>query len=130
MSLAITLRKHIHPNLFREIILHVVEKSLGDEIILCSGFFQENKKTKKGLDLYKISDDGKFGDYLNQNNISVTSIGVHYGVWKNEYVRFISMVGRTLSVPWMRVITIHLASATHKVNFIPLGPDPDRIYKM
>lgn len=88
MSLAITLRKHIHPNLFREIILHVVEKSLGDEIILCSGFFQENKETKKGFDSYKISDDGKFGDFLNQNNIRVTSIGVHNGVWKNEYVRF------------------------------------------
>ncbi len=88
MSLAITLRKHINPNLFREIILHVVEKSLGDEIILCSGFFQENKNTKNGLDSYQISTEGKFADYLQQNNIKITSIGVHNGVWRNEYIRF------------------------------------------
>lgn len=88
MSLAITLRKHINPNLFREIILHVIEKPLGDEIILCSGFFQENKKTKSGLDSYQISTEGKFADYLQQNNIKITSIGVHNGAWRNEYIRF------------------------------------------
>ena len=45
MGLAIVLRNHLLPNLFRDVILHVIEKNLGDEVVLCSGFFQENKKT-------------------------------------------------------------------------------------
>ncbi len=86
MGLAIFLRKNATPNYFQNIIIDSLKSKSGDEIILCSGFFQENLNGHN----YQVSAEANFNATLRQNNIKVTAIGVHTGVWNKAFHDFVT----------------------------------------
>lgn len=86
MGIAIYLRKSKNINYFRDIILDSINSGEGDSAIICSGFFQENFKNNS----YQVSLEGNFADSLKNNNIKLTTIGIHNSTWKNSYRNFVN----------------------------------------
>lgn len=84
MGLAIFLRKRITPNNFQELLINSINSGLGNEVLLCSGFFQENFRNGN----YQVSTEGNFASVLAQNNISLTAIGVHNYRWLRSFRNF------------------------------------------
>lgn len=84
MGLAIILRKRAVTNRFRDILLAVCGSGAGDEALICSGFFQELYKTST----YRASHEGNFAQCLANNNVAVTTVGVHNSSWIRPYKNF------------------------------------------
>ena len=84
MGLAIFIRKRTLINKFRELLIGSIDTGLGDEAIICSGFFQENFKGS----LFQVSNEGNLGKILLKNKITLTTIGVHNTYWLAPYRNF------------------------------------------
>lgn len=91
MGIKILFRNAANINNFRQIITEIPQRTNVDEAILCSGFFQEGKGG------YYASIENNFRNTLCQNNINITTIGVHNRMWKNDYIAFVKAL-RTAGV--------------------------------
>lgn len=81
MSILITFRKQLIPNRFNELLLGAINTGEGENLILASGFFQENSFSASTTTSLSIS--------LRNNNILVTTIGVYNNIWLNQYKEFV-----------------------------------------
>ncbi len=81
MSLLIIFRKQASINKFQQLVLDIINSGIGEEIIICSGFFQEDKT-------YSVSMENHFKCSICNNNMKITTIGVHNRMWKKRYKRF------------------------------------------
>lgn len=84
MGLVIFLRRRVAVNKFREILINSLDSGIGDEALICSGFFQE----LWGTQTYQASLEGNFQSALVKNNITLNTIGVHNGYWVAAYRNF------------------------------------------
>ena len=84
MGLAIFLRKRLTPNYFQKLLIGSLSSGLGNEVLLCSGFFQENYLGR----IYTVSTEGSFSMLLRKNNISLTTVGIHNHYWLESYKKF------------------------------------------
>lgn len=82
MAIAIVLRMSESTNLFRDAVINSL--SYGDEVILCSGFFQENFKGGK----YQATLEPKLIKNLVTHQIRLTTIGIHNSTWRQSYKNF------------------------------------------
>jgi hypothetical protein len=81
MSLLILLRKSAPVNRFHNLLINSIDSSEGDSALLCSGFFQE-------MNNYSASLDSGLCLSLLNNNVALTTIGVHNRMWLNRYRDF------------------------------------------
>ncbi|WP_297868484.1 restriction endonuclease PLD domain-containing protein [uncultured Flavobacterium sp.] len=81
MSLLILLRKSASVNRFHNLLINSIDSGEGDSALLCSGFFQE-------MNNYSASLDSGLCSSLFNNNVSLTTIGVHNRMWLNRYRSF------------------------------------------
>lgn len=84
MGLAIFLRKRLSPNYFRELLIDSLKTGLGNEVLLCSGFFQE----KKYGNYFSVSTEGSFSTLLKKHNIKLKTVGIHNDSWLADYKNF------------------------------------------
>lgn len=84
MGLVIFLRRRAAINKFREILINSLNSGIGDEALICSGFFQE----LWGTQTYQASQEGNFQKALVKHNITLNTIGVHNGYWIAAYRNF------------------------------------------
>jgi len=98
MSIKIFLRKSAEVNNFRDLILSAVSSGIGDEALICSGFFQD----EHAKSAYRVSCEGCFAFNAARTNIKLKTIGVHNNQWLNTYRKFIRNM------------------KAHKVNIVPL----------
>lgn len=84
MSIAILLRNQQTPNVFRNLILNVVQIPDLKQIIICSGFFQDkfNKST------YCASTEGNLAQKLAASKAEVITVGLHNSQWKFSFDEF------------------------------------------
>lgn len=96
MQFAIFLRKRLVPNKFREIIFASINSGQGDEVVICSGFFQEAFRAG----LYRVSQDARpsLVGCLARNHLKVTTVGVHNYGWFPAYRNFVASL-RARRVP-------------------------------
>jgi hypothetical protein len=83
MPLKIILRTSQTPNLFRDILIETACSDVGDDVLLCSGFFQERPK-------YKATTENNFIDRFFNTKKHITTIGIHNGIWKKDYEAFVN----------------------------------------
>jgi len=84
MALAIILRKQSNVNRFRDLMIDVIRLGQGNEALLCSGFFQENRNNNP----YRASQERQFASELVKNHIDLTTVGVYHYSWKSSYQNF------------------------------------------
>lgn len=102
-KIAVILRKSQSPNVFRRAILSAFSGGIGDEYLLCSGFFQE-KKYK--VNSYYASDSFLANVPPMPCKTTVTTVGIYdphaWGAQYNDFVAKLSSVkcscGKHLSV--------------------------------
>ncbi len=103
-KIAAILRKSQSPNIFRRAILNAFSSGIGDEYLLCSGFFQE-KNFK--VNPYYASDSFVANSPKNSCKITMITVGVYdshgWGSQYDDFVKKISSIrcsccGRYLSV--------------------------------
>lgn len=121
MRLIILLRKDSNVNLFRDILIDSIASGEGDECYLGSGFFQELKKTKNGVDNYraskeKSSSQNRLCCSLAKHNFKITTIGVHNSTWKKPYAEFCN----ALHAHGIRLTSYFLSKSWHAKTFILL----------
>lgn len=85
MGLIIFLRKRLTENKFREVVLDSINTGTGNKVILCSGFYQENWFRNPS---YEVSSEGSLDQILKNNNIELTTVGVHNAAWVQAYKNF------------------------------------------
>lgn len=85
-NVAIFLRTQACRNYFRDLILKLIDSKIGNDIILCSGFFQE----QHGKSLYKISTEGDLATRLHRSNVSISVLGIYNNMWLQSYIYFVS----------------------------------------
>lgn len=86
LNITIFLRHTEKNNYFRRVILKTIASKIGDEAILCSGFFQELFKESE----YQVTLDGNLSTLLTQSNIRLTTIGIHNSNWMKSYKNFVN----------------------------------------
>ena len=82
MGLAIILRDQLSINRFLDLIIDVINRRFGDNALLCSGFFQENRGR------YFASKERNFARVLASSGVALTTVGVHNNAWKKSYSDF------------------------------------------
>lgn len=119
MGLAIILRKRAATNRFRDIILAVCGSGAGNEALICSGFFQELYKTTT----YRVSQEGNFAQCLANNNVAVTTVGVHNSSWIRPYKNFrnsLTIAGVRTTALFVSGLHWHAKVFIFKYNSAPL----------
>jgi len=87
-KIATILRKSQSPNVFRRAILSAFSGGIGDEYLLCSGFFQEKKYT---VNSYYASDSFVANSPLKPCNVTITTVGIYDPhVWGSQYNDFVT----------------------------------------
>jgi len=84
MGLVIFLRKRQNENWFRKLLINSIDTGLGDNVLLCSGFFQEYFKGGA----YQVSTEANFDGVLLKHKINLTTVGVHNPQWLTPYKNF------------------------------------------
>jgi hypothetical protein len=84
MGFMIFLRKRFNVNKFRDIMLSSIATGHGNQVLLCSGFFQENFKTSS----YQVSQESSFDQVLLKHSIELTTVGIHNNSWLQSYKNF------------------------------------------
>ena len=84
MGLVIFLRKRQNENWFRKLLVNSMDTGLGNNVLLCSGFFQEYFKGGP----YQVSTEANFDNVLLKHKISLTTVGVHNSSWLAPYKHF------------------------------------------
>jgi phosphatidylserine/phosphatidylglycerophosphate/cardiolipin synthase-like enzyme len=80
----IILRKQKAPNRFRDIMVDSIRSGIGNNVLLCSGFFQELFKASP----YRASNEKNLAQHLASKNLDVTTIGIHNQSWLVSYRNF------------------------------------------
>jgi hypothetical protein len=88
MAIAIILRKRHNINKFRDMMIDVIRSGCGDSALLCSGFFQERKIFYGNVSPYQVSQEANLANVLAQNNIQLTTVGIHSREWIQSYRNF------------------------------------------
>ncbi|MFC2042472.1 phospholipase D family protein [Chloroflexota bacterium] len=83
MPIAIILRNRYNVNRFRDLMIQVIRSRGGDNVLLCSGFFQENFRSD-----YQASQELAFANVLAQANIDLITVGIHNNTWLPSYRKF------------------------------------------
>lgn len=81
MSVLIIFRNSALINRFHQLIIDSLNSGKGDEVIICSGFFQEDQ-------LFSASMTTQLACSICQSNLKITTIGIHNGSWKKRYKKF------------------------------------------
>lgn len=84
MSIALLFRNQATPNLFRDAVLAACDIPAAKEILICSGFFQNNFKGSA----YMASREGALATKLKQSSAGVITVGVHNASWMPAFNRF------------------------------------------
>lgn len=84
MPILITFRRNVSTNLFRHLLLSAIRSGIGDNALLCSGFFQELFQTS----LYQASQEGGLATLIASQGLQLTTLGIHNNNWRPAYVRF------------------------------------------
>lgn len=84
MPLAITLRTNLQANHFNRIFVTALNTGVPDEVLLCSGFFQENLRGSA----FQASLEPGFVTGLVANKIRLTTVGIHHAGWFGSYQTF------------------------------------------
>ena len=87
MAVKIILRTQQTINLFRDIIINTACSRYGDEIVLCSGFFQERRGRRTS---YFASQEQNFVRRFAATGKSMITIGVHSYPWITDYRKFVN----------------------------------------
>jgi HKD family nuclease len=90
MGFLIIKRSRAAPNLFRDILVDSIDTGIGDEVILCSGFFQENRNST-----YRASREKDLARVLRKHKIKTTVIGVYNNAWRGSFNNFITSLRRS-----------------------------------
>ncbi|MBK7348199.1 MAG: hypothetical protein IPI98_15235 [Chitinophagaceae bacterium] len=61
-----------------------MDTGLGNNVLLCSGFFQEYFKGG----IYQVSTEANFDGVLLKHKINLTTVGVHNPQWLTPYKKF------------------------------------------
>jgi HKD family nuclease len=83
MPVRIILRTEQNINLFSNILIETACSNIGDEIMICSGFFQERGN-------YAVELEDNFIDRFQKTKKRITTIGVHNYYWKKDYEIFVN----------------------------------------
>lgn len=86
MPVAVHLRNEIESCVYRDAIIQAINSGLGDEAIMCSGFFQENFKGSA----YQASAEIGLISGLVKHNVALETFGVHNSPWIPSYKQFCS----------------------------------------
>lgn len=86
MCILIILRNQANVNLFRDFLVDSIDTGVGNEAIICSGFFQENFRKSA----YRASMEKNLTQVLANNNVHTTIVGVHSYSWKTSFSNFVS----------------------------------------
>ena len=84
MSLALLFRNSANPNLFRNAVLAATGIPGAEEILICSGFFQNYFKASS----YCVSKEGNLAKKLKASAANVITVGVHNASWKPAFDAF------------------------------------------
>jgi phosphatidylserine/phosphatidylglycerophosphate/cardiolipin synthase-like enzyme len=84
MGLLIFLRKRATTNYFRDLVIDSIDTGAGNNVLLCSGFFQELFNHS----LYQATLEKNFTNVLLNKNIDITTVGIHNNVWMHSYKNF------------------------------------------
>lgn len=84
MSIAIILRNRQTPNLFRNLLLSAIQIPNLTEIIICSGFFQDNFMKSA----YCASGEGNLARSLAKSKAQVITVGIHNTQWRYSFDNF------------------------------------------
>lgn len=99
-KIAAILRKCQSPNVFRRVILSAFSAGIGDEYLLCSGFFQE-KKYK--VNAYFASDSFLAHAPSKPCKVSIITVGIYdpysWGGQYNDFVAKLSSIKCACSIP-------------------------------
>ncbi len=83
MPIAILLRRDTAKNIFRNVIINTISAGGVDEVLICSGFFQENRRSS-----YRATLEGGLGASLASSKIKCTTVGIHNYQWMQSYRDF------------------------------------------
>jgi PLD-like domain len=83
MPIAIVLRKNELKNPFRDVIITAISSGIADEALMCSGFFQESRKS-----VYRATLESSFAASCVKNNVKLVTVGIHNSQWLNSYKLF------------------------------------------
>ena len=86
MGIAIVLRNQLTINRFRDLLVGSISTGAGDEALLCSGFFQENRG--KHPPLYRATLENNFARVVAKAKLEMTTVGVYNHYWKQSYREF------------------------------------------
>lgn len=84
MSIALLFRNQASPNLFRNAVLSACDIPSASEILICSGFFQNNFKGSA----YVASQEGSLAARLKKSSAKVITVGVHNASWIPAFDQF------------------------------------------
>jgi phosphatidylserine/phosphatidylglycerophosphate/cardiolipin synthase-like enzyme len=89
MHLLTIFRNQYNINLFNELLINGIK--YGDEILMCSGFFQENFRNSS----YMASQEHNFITNLMNHTKVLKTIGVYNNIWKQSYINFVNNIRST-----------------------------------
>ena len=84
MSIAILLRNQQTPNVVLNLLLNAVQIPDINQIIICSGFFQENFNNST----YCASTEGNLAQQLAASKAEVITVGIHNAQWRFSFDEF------------------------------------------
>jgi hypothetical protein len=84
MGLVIFLRKRLLVNRFRDILVDSINLGVGDNAVICSGFFQEFFHNSP----YQASTERNLSNVLVTRAVQLTTIGIHNYNWFTSYKNF------------------------------------------
>lgn len=85
-NLAIILRKTAATNLFREVLLQSFKQNALNNLLLCSGFFQEKTTTRTN---FFVSQEFLASAPSFPSGKEITTVGLYNGMWLKQYQDFI-----------------------------------------
>lgn len=88
MGVAIILRSEANLSLYKEIMMSAIKSEIGNNALLCSGFFQENQNGH----LYRVTDEFDFEgtEFINcfPKSFELKIVGVYNNIWREAYNNF------------------------------------------
>jgi hypothetical protein len=83
VPIAIVLRKNVAKNPFRDVIVSAIGSGIADEALMCSGFFQENRRSAYCATLEK-----GLAASCARNKVKLITVGIHNNQWLTSYKSF------------------------------------------
>lgn len=83
MPIAIVLRRDVAKNAFRDVIINTINSAISDEVLMCSGFFQEHRNSP-----YQATLEMGLAAACVKTNLKLVTVGVHNRQWLASYRNF------------------------------------------